>query len=87
MKVVSLNLTNMYGDEMDQLMSLLHETNKEILSMCPSISMMCHMILAFLKERLPPNMDAITIFDLTVHLSNDPDKLIRPALPHIIPIL
>ena len=86
-KVVSLNLTKMYGDEMDQLMSLLHETNKEVLSMCPSISMMCHMILAFFKEKLPHCIDAFTLSDLTVHLSNDPDKLIRPDVSHIIPIL
>ena len=83
-KVVSLNLTKMYGDKMDQLMSLLHETNKEVLSMCPSISMMCHMILAFLKERLPPNMDAITLSDLHERIKADNDNLIGPDISDII---
>ena len=83
-KVVSLNLTKMYGDEMDQLMSLLRETNKEVLSMCPSISMMCHMILAFLKERLPPNMDAITLSDLHERIKADKDNLIGPDISDII---
>ena len=83
-KVVSLNLTKMYGDEMDQLMSLLHETNKEVLSMSPSISMMCHMILAFLKERLPPNMDAITLSDLHERIKADKDNLIGPDISDII---
>ena len=83
-KVVSLNLTKMYKDEMDQLMSLLHETNKEVLSMCPSISMMCHMILAFLKERLPPNMDAITLSDLHERIKADKDNLIGPDISDII---
>ena len=86
-KVVSLNLTKMYRDEMDQLMSLLHETNKEVLSRCPSISITCHLMLSFFKEKLPPGIDALTLSDLTVHLSNDPDKLIRPDVPQIIPIL
>ena len=86
-KVVSLNLTKMYGDEMNQLMSLLHETNKEVLSMCPSISITCHLLLSFFKEKLPPGIDALTLSDLTVHLSNDSDKLIRPDVPQIIPIL
>ena len=83
-KVVSLNLTKMYGDEMDQLMSLLHETNKEVLSMSPSISMMCHMILAFLKERLPPDMDAITLSDLHERIKADKDNLIGHDISDII---
>ena len=83
-KVISLNLTRMYRDEMDQLMSLLHETNKEVLSRCPSISMMCHMILAFLKERLPPNMDAITLSDLHERIKADTDNLIGPDISDII---
>ena len=85
-KVVSLNLTRMYK-EMDQLMSLLHETNKEVLSMCPSISMMCHMILAFLKERLPPNMDAITLSDLHERIKADKNNLIGSDISDIIPHL
>ena len=83
-KVVSLDLTKMYRDEMDQLMSLLHETNKEVISMCPSISMMCHMILAFLKERLPPNMDAITLSDLHERIKADKDNLIGHDISDII---
>ena len=86
-KVLSLNLKKMYGDEMDQLMSLLHETNKAVISMCPSISITCHLMLSFFKEKLPPGIDALTLSDLTVHLSNDPNKLIRPDVPQITPIL
>ena len=83
-KVVSLNLTKMYGDEMDQLMSLLHETNKEVISMCPSIALKCHMILAFLKEKLPPNMDTITLSDLHERIKADKDNLIGPDISDII---
>ena len=83
-KVVSLDLTKMYRDEMDQLMSLLHETNKEVISMSPSISMMCHMILAFLKERLPPNMDAITLSDLHERIKANKDNLIGHDISDII---
>ena len=86
-KVVSLNLKNMYKDEMDQLMSLLHETNKEVISRCPSISMMCHMILAFFKERLPPNVCAITLSDLLECLKGDRDNLIDSDISDIIPHL
>ena len=86
-KVVSLNLKNMYKDEMDQLMRLLHETNKEVVSRCPSISMMCHMILAFFKERLPPNVCAITLSDLLERLNGDQNNLIDSDISDIIPHL
>ena len=86
-KVISLNLTKMYTGEMDQLMSLLHETNKEVISRCPSISIHCHLMLSFFKEKLPPFVDTISLAELIVHLSNDPDKLINPDVPHIFPIL
>ena len=86
-KVISLNLTKMYTGEMGQLMSLLHETNKEVISRCPSISMMCHMILAFFKERLRPNVCAITLSDLLERLKGDQDNLIDSDISDIIPHL
>ena len=75
-KVLSLNLTKMYRDEMDQLMSLLHETNKDVISTCPPISMMCHMILAYFEERLPPDLETISLADLIVSIEADQDRLI-----------
>ena len=85
--VVALNLKKIYQSEMDQFMSLLHETNKDVVNMCPSISMMCHMMLAFFEEKLPPNLDAIPLSDLLVRLKDDPDQLIDLAISNVIPLL
>ena len=86
-KVVALNLTQIYRDKMNQFMDLLHATNKDVINMCPSISMMCHMMLAFFKEKLPPDLNAISLSDLLVRLKNDPDQLIDPAISIVTPQL
>ena len=85
--VVALNLKKIYQSEMDQFMSLLHETNKDVINMCPSISMMCHMMLAFFEEKLPTDLVAICLSDLLVRLWDDPDEVIDPAISNVIPLL
>ena len=86
-KVVTLNLTKIYSDAMDLFRDKLHEINKDVVNMCPSISMMCHMMLAFFKEKLPSDIDAISLSDLIVRIKADPDNLIPPDVPDVIPIL
>ena len=86
-KVVALNLTLIYGNKMNQFMDLLHATNKDVINMCPSIHMMCHMMLAFLEEKLPTDLNAISLSDLLVRLKDDPDQLIDPAIFNVIPLL
>ena len=83
-RFVSLNLTKMYMDEIDQVMSLLHETNKEDMIRCPSH---CHRMLSFFHEKLPPGIDALSLADLIIYLISDPDKVICPDVTCMIPIL
>ena len=85
-KVVSLNLTKVNNDEMKQFMSLLHETNKKVIHRCPSISKMCHMILAFLKAKFAC-VSAITLSDLIDHLKADKDNHIDPDICNIVSLL
>ena len=75
--VLALNLTKIYSGEMNQFNDLLHRINKDVLSMSPPISMLCHMLLAFLKQNLPdPDIDAISLSDLIVHLKTHGDELL-----------
>ena len=87
--VTTLNLKNIYSEAMDQFQDLLYSTNIDVLSMSPPISMMCHMMLAFLKERLPPDMHAILLSDLLkiMHLETDQDKFINLDITAVIPLL
>ena len=85
--VITVNLTNIYSAAMDQFRALLYSRNKEVLRMSPPISLMCHMMLAFLKERLPLDMHAILLSDLLIHLNTDQDKFINPNITAVIPLL
>ena len=85
--VITVNLKNIYSAAMDQFRALLYSKNKEVLSMSPPISLMCHMMLAFLKERLPRDMHAILLSDLLIHLDTDQDKFINPAITAVVPLL
>ena len=85
--VITLNLKNIHSAEMDQFGALLYSKNIEVLSMSPPISLMCHMMLAFLKERLPLDMHAIQLSDLLIHLDTDQDKFINPDITAIVPPL
>ena len=86
--VLALNLTKIYSGDMDQFKDQLYRIIENVKSMSPPISMMCHMMLAFLKEKLPdPDMDAISLFDFIIHLKADRDKLIDPDSYNIIPLL
>ena len=85
--VLALNLTKIYSGEMDQFKNLLYRINKDVLSMSPPIPMMCHMFLAFLREKLPPDTDAISLSDLLVYLNGDHDKMIEADSNTIVPLL
>ena len=85
--VIAVNLRKIYSGGMDQFRDLLYRTNKDVLSMSPPISMMCHMMLAFLKEKLPSEMQTISLPDLLVHLKADQDKVLNPDITAVVPLL
>ena len=86
-KVLALNLTKLYRDEMDQFVNLLHKTNKGIISACPSISRKCHIMLDFLEDKIPHHPVAMSLPDLLAHLHADQRKLIDPDISSIVPLL
>ena len=85
--IIALNLTKIYSGGMNLFGELLFRTNKNVLKMSPPISMMCHLMLAFLKEKLPPNMHAISLSDLLLRLEADQDKAINPDITAVVPLL
>ena len=86
--VLALNVATTYSREMDEFKDELCSINKDLVHMSPRISMMCHMMLAFLKQRIPDlDVDAISLSDLIAYLEADQDKLIDPDSTEIIPVL
>ena len=87
-RVLALNVAATYSREMDQFKDELCSINKDLVHMSPRISMMCHMMLAFLKQKIPDlDVDAISLSDLIAYLKADQDKLIDPDSTEIIPVL
>eukprot|EP00731_Ephydatia_muelleri_P005975 Em0003g223a len=44
-------------------------------------------MLAFLKEKLPPDMHAISLYDLLLRLEADQDRAINPDITAVVPLL
>ena len=65
---------------------LLYSRNKDVLSMSPPHSLMHHRMLAFLKERLPIEMHAISLCDL-ICLETHQDKFVDPDITAVVPAL
>ena len=85
--IIALNLTKIYSGGMNLFGELLYRTNKDVLTMSPPISMMCHLMLAFLKEKLPPDMHAISLSDLLLRLKADQDRAINPDIIAVVPLV
>ena len=84
---IAMNLKDLYSSEMGHFKTLLQDTNKMVVSCSPSIPMQCHLLLAFLKDRIHSDLDVISLSDLMELISADPDKSIRPDLFKIIPFI
>ena len=86
--VLILNLKKTYSRKLSHFMGLLHQTNNAVIRDGSSISLMCPVLYAFLKTKLPdPSIDAITLSDLLECLTADQDSLIAPDISQIIPLL
>ena len=59
--------------------------NKDVVHLSPHISTKCHMMLAFLKQKIPDH--AISLSDLIAYLKANRDKLIDLDSTEIIPVL
>ena len=87
LKICAMNLNKLYSQEMKTFKDILQEACNTVIHMSPPTPVHCNLMLAFLNERLPHGMDAITLADLAAHLCADPDKAIRANIPQLITIL
>ena len=85
--IIPLDVRYTYGAEMDKFKALLDETKKNIISMGPYIPFHCHLMFAFIKEKLPRNTGILTFSDLLVNILTDSDSFIQPDIFSITSIL
>ena len=86
-KFISLNATAHGGANTNMFISLLRETNDDVRTKCPAISPSCHVLYAFLNDRVPNNQDAITLSELETLLEREEPKVLPTKGPEITPLL
>ena len=86
-KVVALNTKDIYTSEMGRFKALLLKINKEVVSLGPLLPIHCNLLLAYLKNRIRSDVNAISLSDLLEVISNDSEKAIQPDILQIFPLL
>ena len=84
---IALNATACDGDSVKSFMSLLHQTNDDVRAKYPAISLSCHVLYAFLNDRVPKALDAISLPDLMTLLENEEPKVLPTRGSEISPLL
>ena len=72
----ALNVTSFRGKVFGSFLSLLHSTIDEVRLRCPAISLTCHVMYAFLNDKVPADQDAIPLSQLLTLLSQEKPKVL-----------
>ena len=84
---IALNGTALHGREAKRFMSVLNDTNGGVNARCPAISLTSHVMLAFLNDRVPTDLDAIKLSQLMTLLRQEKLKVLPTEASEIIPHL
>ena len=83
----ALNATALQGDVMESFMSLLCQTNNNVIAKHPAISMNSHMMYAFLNDKVPAHIDIIPLSQLLTLLGQEEPKFLPTEASEIRPLL
>eukprot|EP00731_Ephydatia_muelleri_P026577 Em0018g677a len=72
----TLNVTSFRGKVFGSFLSLLHGTIDEVRLRCPAISLTCHVMYAFLNDKVPEDQVAISLSELLTLLSQEDPKVL-----------
>ena len=72
----ALNVTSFRGEGFGSFLSLLYSTIDGVRLMCPAISLTCHVMYAFLNDKVPADQDAISLSQLLNLLSQEDLKIL-----------
>ena len=71
----TLNVTS-FSKELDDFIALLHHSIDDVRVKCPAISLNCHLMYAFLNDKVPENQDAISLPQLLILLNKENPKFL-----------
>ncbi|KAL5510296.1 hypothetical protein EMCRGX_G005822 [Ephydatia muelleri] len=72
----ALNVTSFRGEVFGSFLSLLYGTIDEVRLRCPAISLTCHVMYAFLNDKVPADQDALSLSQLLNLLSQEDPKVL-----------
>ena len=71
----ALNVTS-FSNELDTFLSSLHHIIDDVRIGCPAISLSCHVMYAFLNDKVPAHQDAISMSQLLILLNQENPKVL-----------
>ena len=75
-RFTALNVTSFRGEVFGSFISLLYSTIDGVRLRCPAISLTCHVMYAFLNDKVPADQDAISFSQLLNLLSKEKPKVL-----------
>ncbi|KAL5515482.1 hypothetical protein EMCRGX_G000655 [Ephydatia muelleri] len=72
----ALNVTSFKGEVFGSFLSLLYSTIADVRLRCPAISLTCHVMYAFLNDKVPTDQDALSLSQLLNLLSQEKPKVL-----------
>ena len=70
-RYTALNVTSFRGIGFDSFLSLLYSTIDGVRLRCPAISLTCHVMYAFLNDKVPANQNALSLSQLLTLLNQE----------------
>ena len=83
----ALNATSFSTNDLTNFMSLLYDRINDIRVKCPVISLSCHVLYAFLKDKVPANEDAIPLSQLLTLLQQENPKSLPTEATEVTTLL
>eukprot|EP00731_Ephydatia_muelleri_P000478 Em0001g478a len=75
-RFTALNVTSFRGEVFGSFISLLYSTIDDVRLRCPAISLTCHVMYAFLNDKVPADQDVISLSQLLNLLSQEDPKVL-----------
>ena len=82
----ALNVTS-FSKELHDFMSLLHNIIDDVRMKCPAISLNCHLMYAFLNDKVPANQNAISLSQLVTLLDQEYPKCLPTEAAEVSKLL
>ena len=82
----AINVTS-FSKDLDTFLSSLHHIIDDVRIRCPAISLSCHVMYAFLNDKVPADQDAISMSQLLILLNQEKPKVLPTEAAEVSELL